>query len=677
MGRRKTGDTFAKPLDLWEAPEGAGDPLVCVATSFTFDSTFFETECLGRFLKMNTHPSESESVGYLIEREEKLASATVCALVDRRHARDKESLRWDVLGVLVPGAIQHSKLSLLTWGNHVRAIIGSGNLTEPGYRKNLEVFGTIELSRTKGGDKSAVAKVIEFLVEVLKLAVGDQAAEGPIRRAREALTSVRHRISSWPAVTTDKRSAVPVFGLPRRRVLSQLGELWPSGGPPRVAHVLSPFFDCPPGDHVAVSGLIKLLAKKGNREVVFYVRADDLPEGRLKAYAPKGMIELALETCSVTVKRVSHEQKGELRDLHAKMIILANDEWQMLLIGSSNFTTSGLGASERRGNCEANLVYRMRKSHLDFTVFDNIWPEWCDDKLDPDSNAIDWEHEREEDEGGVLGPLLPTAFQEAIFVPGPPPVLRIVLARNLPTVWAIRIPDGLEVQSASNSGDVGPHNFDWTGRPIPFVLEVSWEHADGVAVASWPVNVSNPAALLPPEALQNLSLEELLEILASARSLPQAVIDVLRRRTNRTRQNIELDPLKRLDSQGFLLRRTKRVAIALERLRERLEQPALAREAFEWRLRGPIGPMTLAHALAKEAKLPGEAKFCLAELALALGRVNPKKPAVGGLSKNIIIECLGTVIREIELQALGLPSAAATSTLENYVTAAFSEAKGC
>ena len=104
---------------------------------------------------MQTHPSESESVGYLIEREEKLASARVCALVDRRHARDKESLRWDVIGVLVPKAIQHSKVALLVWGQYARVIIASGNLTEPGYRRNLEIFGTIELSRTEGGDRSA------------------------------------------------------------------------------------------------------------------------------------------------------------------------------------------------------------------------------------------------------------------------------------------------------------------------------------------------------------------------------------------------------------------------------------------------------------------------------------------------------------------------------------------
>ena len=97
MSRRKGDEAYGKALDLWQAPPNAGEPLVCIATSYTFDATFFETECIGRFLQMEAHPSESASVAYLIEREEKLAGARVHALIDRRHARDKESLRWDIL----------------------------------------------------------------------------------------------------------------------------------------------------------------------------------------------------------------------------------------------------------------------------------------------------------------------------------------------------------------------------------------------------------------------------------------------------------------------------------------------------------------------------------------------------------------------------------------------------
>jgi hypothetical protein len=87
--------------------------------------------------------------------------------------------------------------------------------------------------------------------------------------------------------------------------------------------------------------------------------------------------------------------------------------------------------------------------------------------------------------------------------------------------------------------------------------------------------------------------------------------------------------------------------------------------------------MTLAQAMIKEAKLLGEAKFCLAELALALSRVDPRKPALGGLSRGVIVQCLTTVIREIELCTIALPPAAEASPLENYINAAFSEARKC
>src|SRR5688572_25271531 len=86
-----------RALDLWQAPEDAGDPVACLATTFTFDASFFETECLGRFLQMDSHPDESESVAYLVEREEKLNAAKVAVFVDRRNAQSKESMRWDVV----------------------------------------------------------------------------------------------------------------------------------------------------------------------------------------------------------------------------------------------------------------------------------------------------------------------------------------------------------------------------------------------------------------------------------------------------------------------------------------------------------------------------------------------------------------------------------------------------
>jgi hypothetical protein len=289
MSRRKTSDGCGKALDLWQAPGNAGDPLICIATTFTFDATFFETECIGRFLQMDAHPSESESVAYLIEREEKLAGARVHALVDRRHARDKESLRWDVIGVLVPQAVQHAKLSLLAWANHVRLIIGSGNLTETGYRKNVEVFGALDLSRADGGNKAAIHTTLEFLQELAALGIGTDAADNPKGRLRESLQRVRHHIRNWPA--RDGSDAVPVFNSPNRSVVEQLRELWPSNSPAREAYVVSPFFDHVPNDARAAEALQTLLAQRGDRASYFYVKTEPLPDGRTRLYAPKGIVD--------------------------------------------------------------------------------------------------------------------------------------------------------------------------------------------------------------------------------------------------------------------------------------------------------------------------------------------------------------------------------------------------
>jgi hypothetical protein len=288
MSRRKAADEgFGKALALWEPPEGAGEARVCIASTFTFKADFFETECLGRFLGMDAHPTESDAVSYMVEREEKLAAARVAVIVDRRHAREKESLRWDVLGVLLPGAIQHSKIALLAWANYVRVIIGSGNLTEPGYRKNLEVFGALDLSRKEGGDVHSIRRVLDFLNELIDAAVGADSEDAPKRRARDALSAVRALVRSWPQVNAT--NPVLVLGGSGRSVLGQAEGAWPSNSPPRRAYVVSPFFDCDGTE--AANALLHALAKRRPREIFFDVRTESGPDGHTRVFAPLPMVQ--------------------------------------------------------------------------------------------------------------------------------------------------------------------------------------------------------------------------------------------------------------------------------------------------------------------------------------------------------------------------------------------------
>ena len=57
-----------------------------MATTFTFDSVFFEEECLTRFAQVESDPQQ-DGPAYLIEREEKLAGlACAAVLVDQHRA---------------------------------------------------------------------------------------------------------------------------------------------------------------------------------------------------------------------------------------------------------------------------------------------------------------------------------------------------------------------------------------------------------------------------------------------------------------------------------------------------------------------------------------------------------------------------------------------------------------
>ena len=667
MSRSKAADVaFGKALALWEPPEGAGEPRVCIASTFTFKADFFETECLGRFLGMDTHPAESDKVSYMIEREEKLAAAHVVVLADRRHALEKESLRWDVLGVLVPGAIQHSKIALLAWSNHVRVIVGSGNLTEPGYRSNLEVFGTLDLNRQHGGDRQAVRAILSFLGEMIGYAVGADILNAPKHRVRDALVSVRSLIRDWPHA--EAKSPALIFGGPGRSILPRVKDAWPGGSPPRTAYVVSPFFD---NDGTrAANALLDVLAKRRPRDVHFHVRTEDGADGRVRVFAPLPMVRLVAAQADLSVREVLRQQQDEMRDLHAKMIYFQNDNWCLVVAGSSNFTRAGLGIGGS-ANFEANLAYRARASAPERKILDAVWPEVAPDALDIESETLVWDPVHEQEEAGAL-PALPAAFEEALFVPGNPSLLVITLRDPLPKEWRIHADGGRELLSSSHGIGSGEHSIAWHDVAAPIVLAVTWEHHGTMAVTSWPVNVSNPSTLPPPEALRSLTLDELLIALSSTRPISQAIAEVLALRKNGKGQGAQdLDPLKRFDSQSFLLRRTKRLARALERLRERLSRPASSREAFEWRIFGPVGPMALADGYVREASFQGEARFCLAEIALALRRIQPGKVAADGLAHAVVAECLQRAIQQLAERAAAVPS---VPEIDRYVVAAFEEA---
>ncbi len=216
---------------------------------------------------------------------------------------------------------------------------------------------------------------------------------------------------------------------------------------------------------------------------------------------------------------------------------------------------------------------------------------------------------------------------------------------------------------------------------MPRALTVHWQNESGRAVsAAWPVGVTDPSRLAPPDELRNLSLDTLVEILGFRLPLHEAVRkarQVAAGEVQGTSQYPppELDPHRRVRTETFLLQRTRRVARAIEHLVERLNRPAVHLDGLVWRLRGPVGPLALARALVRDARSSGEACFLLSEVALSLKRADVAKIAVG-LEVERVRNEIASVIDEIEqLTRERLETQEVPGAMAGYVTKAFAEAR--
>ena len=47
-------------LELWRPPQGAGEPVGCLATTYTFTPGLFDEQCLARFLEIESKPNRED-----------------------------------------------------------------------------------------------------------------------------------------------------------------------------------------------------------------------------------------------------------------------------------------------------------------------------------------------------------------------------------------------------------------------------------------------------------------------------------------------------------------------------------------------------------------------------------------------------------------------------------------
>lgn len=680
----------AKILDAWIPPENAGDPVGCVATTFTFHSAFFEEECLSRFVRMQTDAVEDGPL-YLIERDDKLAGLMCAAvLVDQHHCIGTRSLRWDLLPARVSRGILHAKVSLLCWSEMVRIIIASANLTESGYRRNLEVFGCLDFHKDSEIPVVCLNDTVSFLKEAVAQSGVDAAISPAVNRWNGFLDHVWKLAEHWgtkePYGGKKETRVHTIFSGPSRPgVFEQLQNIWPDGSPPSWAHVVSPFFDPPEKENRPAKQIWNLLKQRGEIGVTYYVTAEEIPgEKAMLVRAPQSIMNSRppnrpseIATMRVLQQDDVDEVAGEFRQLHMKAICLKNEYWTLHMIGSSNFTSAALGLHNSR-NVEANLVYCANENgnKQGFKNVEAAFPYTEDFDKDVELRWIPLPAEDlyPETEGSLLHP----AFSEAVFVRnGDAAFVRLVFIGQPPAGWKIlRAKDDFILYHEAQWIEAGKPNevlLPWEDERPPDALRVSW---DGSATAAWwPVNVQDSTTLPPPAELKNLPLDLFLRIYTSARPAYVLIADWLKRRqtTNGESGKAMLDPHKRVDTSGFLLQRTRRVSWAFAALRERLERPFPTRESLDWRLHGVVGVTAIADAIGRESHSAMEKNFLLAEMALELSRVQPRS-SPGCLSPSTVKREIQAIIDELRAQASSSPQDL-HPVLSDYIQQVFEEAQ--
>lgn len=672
-GTRRKGSAPGVMLDLWRPPESAGEPVGCLATTYTFAPALFDEQCLARFLGIESEPNR-EDLAFLLERESRLGGVYAGVLVDRRQAGVEHSLRWDVLPVHIRQGKQHAKVSLLVWRAHIRIIVSSANLTEQGYRSNQEVAAALDITPDDRREQPW-QDTLAFLRALLRFVPGAREDAVIVRRARAFLDDAERQAAAWRTKagrSTIRQRLVATLpqlddDAPARGALREAVALCRArGGAPRTARVASPFFDGDRQPCIVTAALCKALARDGRRTLRFSLPgAGQETDGTPRLAAPKSLWSTATRAADGLVVEVDllpeKDADKNPRIWHAKMLALSADDYAALMIGSSNFTAAGMGMGVGGPrNAEANLLSIV--DHVPFGRdtgrLDAVWPATVRVDAPDTAEWIGVRPEADEEEQATSPPAAP-GFLAAVYRAGDDRrILLRVAPDSLPRDWSVhasgRTPRDLTTADVwRREGAATTIEIAWAPIQPPDTLLVRWEGDEALL----PLNVEDQRALPPPGSLDRMTADDMLIVLAATD--PGAAFRAWAARQPEsgtaddeldTAVPADLDPLQRFDVQVTFLHRVRRRARILAHMRANLERPVSSHRALEWKLRGLIGLEPLADRLVRELSHVevdrDETLLRLADFLIVLSDVN-YVPDGAGLSREDFDSLFRPFLREL------------------------------
>lgn len=500
--KREPRQAGAKLVDRLVADPLDGRLLGFVSTTYEMSPEFVETDFIPTLLGIGAWDDRAWSSRIAMEKRlAELEGAAILTAAEPYRGRPR-SLRLEIKPVLRRGAGSlHAKCFVAVYEDSVRLIIGSANLTEQGYRENREIAVVLTASEAKPSDAHLVASAVRELISLL--------ADGVPETVQNIFQLATKRLDQWATSSSLNRWVLWSGG--EQPLWQQFVERWPKGEAIERISIVSPFWSEESGRLRPVETLVNALKDRGkllpSSSLRLLTAAAPDAQATYKPTLPESFNSfnarrLGLSASASAVDPISHDDKGAVRRLHAKIVLVEGPSTSLLYAGSANFTRRGWGFMEdpSAANIEAGLVIWQASSER--STLANLLPKITGAAVPLDGAAV-----------GKFAPPVKSALDAPwpIFIddvrlvaqPGRPTELALlIVAANSDSQWTVTHTGEGSIGSAIASG--GPmgsdHNIALSKSQLEQILR------DQEVLVIWPACPTGRAVPVNVDAAARLDL---------------------------------------------------------------------------------------------------------------------------------------------------------------------------
>lgn len=465
------------------------EPDRAVFCTYGFDARFFEAEVLPAMLpeSLSLDREAGSTNAYMNAADVALQRRDISVFYDHLLGDGPELLyaSWPI--DLLPRRF-HAKLILLDYGDCIRAVIGSANLTRAAWTSLLELWVVDDL--VPGVPHPWASGLQRFLSHLARRVPEEQA---------QHRASIRSMLKDVPAGGRHER-IVSTWDEPL------LDALFASLPPVTALDIVTPFFEG--SDGPGVFDALRQRAANARGQLYASVTTD---EGTPRISGPPAKLAEVFSTNKWRLNGVRAEWDGDeegapLRSLHGKLLAATHPDGARVMIGSANVTRAALlgraSTPEKSGLANVELVLLRDCTRRELTA------------LLPQADPLDFKEvevvdrgdptgEDDEDEPGPERHVVAATYRADSHL------LQVLVAPDAPELTLTY--DGRALTKASDQRFEGTFEL---GTPRYVVIED--RTASGIA----PFTVVDPERLVPRGTTRAIDLETFLRLLAGGRELP-------------------------------------------------------------------------------------------------------------------------------------------------------------